>query len=305
MEGVKHIMQRSENLVSKIEVRGTTRVCGLIGNPVEHTMSPLIHNTLAVRKGIDMVYVPFMVQNDQVSEAIKGAYALNVLGMNVTVPHKSAVISDLVSIDSLAQNIGAVNTLVREGNGFKGYNTDMSGLKRAMASDGILISDSDVIILGAGGAARAVAFLCATEKASSITILNRTLDKAEKIADEVNAVFGKECVKAMALEAYEQLPVKSYLAIQSTSVGLYPHHEEAVIMDVGFYKMVTKGFDLIYKPEETMFMKMVKKAGGQAYNGLKMLLYQGIDAFELWNHVPVDEDDALAVYQLLKENICV
>lgn len=289
----------------KVEVCGTTRVCGLIGNPVEHTLSPLIHNTLATRKGLDMVYVPFLVQNDQVEDAVKGAFSLNVLGLNVTVPHKSAVISNLVDIDPLAKNIGAVNTLVRQADGYKGYNTDMTGLKRAMASDGIQIQSNDVIILGAGGAARAVAFLCATEQAASITILNRTLDKAEAIATEVNRVFRKGTVCAGKLNEYSSLPNKKYLVIQSTSVGLHPHNDEAVIMDPDFYNMVENGFDLIYKPEETMFMKLVKKAGGNSFNGLKMLLYQGIDAFELWNQIKIDDEDAMAVYQILKESIKV
>ena len=142
------------------KIDGKTRTCGLIGNPVEHTLSPLIHNTLAKDMEHNLVYVPFQVEADAVGEAVKGAYALNLLGMNVTVPHKSAVIPYLKDIDELAGKIGAVNTLVRCEGGFKGYNTDMTGLKRAMESDGIVLEGEKVILLGAGGAARAVAFLC-------------------------------------------------------------------------------------------------------------------------------------------------
>ena len=111
-----------------MEITGTTRTCGLIGNPVEHTLSPVIHNTLAESLGHNLVYVPFLVQPDKLDEAVKGAEALNLLGLNVTVPYKSDVIKSLAEIDSLAKNIGAVNTLVRVEDGYKGYNTDMEGL---------------------------------------------------------------------------------------------------------------------------------------------------------------------------------
>ena len=122
-----------------MEITGTTRTCGLMGNPVEHTLSPVIHNTLAERLGHNLVYVPFLVQPDKLDEAVKGAEALNLLGLNVTVPYKSDVIKSLAAIDPLAKNIGAVNTLVRVANGYKGYNTDMEGLYRAMQSEQIRI----------------------------------------------------------------------------------------------------------------------------------------------------------------------
>ena len=160
-------------------INGKTRTCGLIGNPVEHTMSPAIHNTLAARCGHNLVYVPFLVEEGKVAEAVKGAYALNILGMNVTVPYKSEVIESLVEVDELAAQIGAVNTLVRTEGGYKGYNTDMSGLHRAMTSEGIRIEGEEIILLGAGGAARAVAYLCAKQNAKQVYLLNRTLEKAE------------------------------------------------------------------------------------------------------------------------------
>ncbi|MDE7277063.1 MAG: shikimate dehydrogenase, partial [Lachnospiraceae bacterium] len=157
---------------------GKTRLCGLIGNPVEHTMSPVIHNTLAEKCGHNLVYVPFLVEQGRIEEAVTGAYALNVLGMNVTVPYKSDVIGSLVEVDELASHIGAVNTLVRTEEGYKGYNTDMTGLYRAMTSEGIRIEGEEIVLLGAGGAARAVAYLCGAQKAAKVYLLNRTLEKA-------------------------------------------------------------------------------------------------------------------------------
>ncbi|WP_342756288.1 shikimate dehydrogenase [Kineothrix sedimenti] len=282
-------------------IDGYTRTCGLIGNPVEHTMSPLIHNTLAEREGRNLAYVPFHVENGNVKAAIDGAYALNILGLNVTVPYKSEVMKYLTETDETAQGIGAVNTLVRTKKGYKGYNTDMPGLYRAMCSEGIQLKDEYVILLGAGGAARAVAFMCVMEGAKKVYILNRTLDKANQIALEVNRLLGTDCVIAMEMQDYTSLSgERKYLAIQATSVGLYPNIEDVVIEDKTFFEMLHTGFDLIYKPANTKFMSLVKEAGGQAFHGLKMLLYQGIIAYELWNDISVTEEDALIVYEKMK-----
>lgn len=286
-----------------MEINGHTRLCGLIGNPVEHTLSPVIHNTLAIKQGHNLVYVPFHVEKEYLAEAVKGAYGLNILGMNVTVPYKSDVIPVLRETDPLAGRIGAVNTLVRVEGGYKGYNTDILGLYRAMCKEGIRLEGKKVVLLGAGGAARAVAFLCAEKGAKQIYLLNRSVDKAEKLADEVNRSFGRNCMLPMAIADYENLPNQKMLAIQSTSVGLYPDVDRAVIEDSAFYQNIDIAYDLIYKPEETKFMRLVKEAGGVAYNGLKMLLYQGIIAYELWNHVEVSEETAKEVYDLLKERV--
>ncbi|MBO5207935.1 MAG: shikimate dehydrogenase [Lachnospiraceae bacterium] len=280
---------------------GKTRTCGLIGNPVEHTMSPAIHNTLATRRGHNLVYVPFLVEEGQVDTAVKGAYALNILGMNVTVPYKSEVIKSLVEVDELAAQIGAVNTLVRVAGGYKGYNTDMLGLYRAMLEDGVQIEDEEIVLLGAGGAARAVAYLCASKGAAKVYMLNRTIAKAEEVAAEVNQAVGKEIIVPMLLSDYDKLPDKKFLAIQGTSVGLAPHDDEVVIADKAFYQKIHTGYDLIYRPFTTRFMKLVKENGGEAYNGLKMLLYQGIIAYELWNEVEITREDALAAYEKMKE----
>lgn len=288
-----------------MEINGYTRTCGLIGNPVEHTMSPLIHNTLAQKLSQNLVYVPFHVEQGQVAGAVKGAYALNVLGLNVTVPYKSEVMSALSQIDELAEKIGAVNTLVRVEDGFKGYNTDMPGLYRAMRSEGIQLEGEDVILLGAGGAARAVAFLCASKNVSRVYLLNRSMDRARAVAKEVNEKTGKECICPMALSDYRLLPDKEFLAIQATSVGLYPNVDKAVIENRDFYQKIHTGYDLIYKPMQTKFVELVKEQGGDAFDGLKMLLYQGVIAYELWNKLSVSEEIALEVYEILKEKMVI
>lgn len=284
-----------------MEINGRTRTCGLIGNPVEHTMSPAIHNTLAEALGENLAYVPFRVPTGAAGEAVRGAYALNLLGMNVTVPYKSEVIPFLKETDPLAETIGAVNTLVRTEGGFKGYNTDMPGLYRAMCEDGVKIEGEDVLILGAGGVARAVAILAVDKGVRQVHILNRTAEKALKIADEVNDLAGRALAKGCGLEDCASLPGESYLAIQATNVGMFPKTEEAVIEDAAFYRKIRIGYDLVFNPARTRFMALVEENGGRAFGGLKMLLYQGIIAYELWTGARVDSGLAERAYGAMKE----
>lgn len=282
-----------------MEINGKTTLCGLIGNPVEHTMSPLIHNTLAHRLGHNMVYVPFLVE-EQLEEAIKGAYALNIQGMNITVPYKEQVVTFLKAIDPLAAQIGAVNTLVRVKEGYKGYNTDMSGLYRAFCKEGIKIQGEKVIILGAGGAARAVAYLCNHYGASVIYLMNRNKIKAEEISEEINKTAKEQKVVPLSLEEYEVLPKEKMLCIQATSVGLAPYEQQVVIDKEEFYQRIHTGYDLIYRPSTTRFMSLVRNQGGRAFHGLKMLLYQGIEAYEKWNQCKVSEALCEEIYEKMK-----
>ena len=153
-----------------------------------------------------------------------------------------------------------------------------------MMTEGIRIADEEIILLGAGGAARAVAYLCAVKGAKRVYLLNRTVEKAQKVAEEVNRSVERQVILPMALSDFDRLPDRKFLAIQ-------------------FYEKVHTGFDLIYSPWETRFMKLVRANGGQAYNGLKMLLYQGIIAYELWNGVKVSEKDADMVYEKLRKHL--
>ena len=286
---------------------GNTLTCGLIGNPVRHTLSPLIHNSIAAMKGINLVYVPFEVPKGGVKNAVRGANALGIKGLNVTVPYKSDVIDNLVEVDPLAEGIGAVNTLVRTEGGFKGYNTDMSGLYHAMQDEGIVLDGECVVILGAGGVARPVAYLCASKGAEKVYVLNRTYEKAEAVAKEVNSALDEslgEKIIPMPLEDYKELleKEKRFFVVQCTSVGLFPDVNSAPIEDAEFYKHVYAAIDVVYKPLETKFMKMVKDAGGKVFSGLKMLLYQGIDAFELWfeeEGVKISKEEADIIYKSL------
>lgn len=284
-----------------MNVNGKTNVLGLLGDPVEHTMSPLIHNTLSDSLGMNNIYIPLQTKADGLEAAVKGAYALNILGLNVTVPHKYHVMQYLSELDDGAKAIGAVNTLVRTETGYKGYNTDMMGLSRELDSYHIQLEGRQVIILGAGGAAKAVAYLCMYRRAGRIYILNRTVDKAGKLAEDMNGFFGRDTITAMSLSDYRNLPKERYIVFQATSIGLQPDADKVIIGDADFYSLVETGIDLIYNPFETRFMKLCRESGASAYNGLKMLLYQGVIAYELWNHIQVPEDIADQVYRKLKK----
>ena len=297
-------MEIKKDEYKQMHIDGNTSVCGLIGNPVAHTLSPDIHNTLAEKMGQNLVYVPFQVEDGKLENAVKGADALSILGCNVTVPYKSDVIHFLNGIDPLAEKIGAVNTLVRNPDGgYKGYNTDMLGLERALDLVGIKIHGEDIVILGAGGAARAVSYLCAVRGASHIFQLNRNYEKAAAVADEINGETCREVVKPMRLDDHGLLPDKKMTVIQATSVGLSPHDGDVVISDDAFYGKIKDAFDLIYRPSETTFMKLAKSHGARAFNGLRMLVCQGVISYELWNDIKVDDETTDEIYNMLEEKL--
>lgn len=289
-----------------MKINGQTAVYGIIGNPIRHTSSPAIHNHISEAMGIDAVYVPF-VANDDLAAVIPGLYSLGVRGLNVTVPYKSDVMEYLAGVDEMAGRIGAVNTLKYTEKGYYGYNTDILGLGRELDEEGISLKERDVVILGAGGAARAVAFLSALKGAASLTIVNRTEEKALGIKKDVSAYADikgmhslAENTRTLSLDMIEDLGGKDYIVFQCTNVGLSPRDDECVLNDEAFYKKVAVGVDLIYKPAVTRFMKYVEDAGGKAVNGLKMLIYQAVSAYEIWNDVRVPESVVSDIERELK-----
>lgn len=287
-------------------MNGNTRICGVMGHPVGHSLSPSLHNLLAERTGLNLVYVPFDVKPEDLEAGVKGSLGLNVLGLNVTVPHKQQVMQYLAGTDQASQVIGAVNTLVRTEKGYVGRNTDAPGFSRALKEAGVQVKGSRCVLLGAGGAARAAAWVLASEGAEKVWILNRTIDRARELADHVNQAAGRFVMIPLALEDYRQLPEEknSLLAIQSTSVGMYPDGDRAVIEDSDFYERIRVGMDIVYTPSQTRFMTLVQQAGGQAFNGLNMLIYQGVIAFEMWNPgVKVDQETIQAARELLEAKL--
>ena len=284
-----------------MNITGKAKVFGLVGHPVEHSMSPVLHHTLADILGHELAYVPFDVNND-LESAIKGAFELNIQGLNVTVPYKQDVMKFLKDIDPLAKKIGAVNTLLRCKNGYKGYNTDMPGLKRAMENDGIKIKGANFYLIGAGGVARAAFLMLLENGAKRVHILNRSVEKAEALANDLEAGYDT-MVTVGNLQSYKAFPLENATAIQATNVGMYPKTDDVVIEDIEFYEGIDAAYDLIFNPAVTEFMNRADKCGKKAYNGLKMLLFQGIIAYEYWNNVSVSDDVAAKVYDTMLEEL--
>lgn len=275
------------------EINGRTKVLGLIGDPVEHTESPSIHNLLAEKLGDNVVYVPFRVDGRHLEEAVEGAYALGLEGLNVTVPHKVEVMQYVTELDDAALDIGAVNTLARIRGGYRGYNTDFSGFIRELDKLDIQVNGKSVIVLGAGGAAKAVVHSLKKLRADHIYILNRSIGKAQKI------FAGTDNVTISGFDDWESIPKGKYTCIQCTSVGLSPDDDACVIDDEGFYDLIESAVDLIYKPKETAFMKKVVSHGGRAYNGLRMLVYQAVSSYEFFMRKEVPEEVAEELYNEL------
>lgn len=272
---------------------------GIFGNPIKHTMSPIIHNTISRQLSKDMRYIPFHITED-LGGAVKTAYEDGIVGLNITVPYKQEVMEHLADVDEAAKAIGAVNTLVRVDGGYKGYNTDMEGLARSLMVEGVELTNSRVIMLGAGGAARAVAYMCLKYGADRVYIVNRTFDNAKKIADDMNQTFGCDKLIPLSVEDYYIIPNGRYIMIQCTSVGLHEEDGLPLILDESFYDKAQVGVDLIYNPARTPFLKLIEERGGKAINGLGMLLYQGVKAYELWNAVEVPEWLVKRVYHALE-----
>ena len=279
------------------EVDGRTAVYGLIGNPVGHSFSPLIHNTIGEGLGQNLIYTTFPVaEKERIGDAVRGAYALGIQGLNVTVPYKGDVIPFVADVDPVAKAIGAVNTLVRVEGGFKGYNTDYMGLRRALEEMGIELSSMQVILIGAGGAARAAGFMCGDAGVHRLCILNRTMEKAEALACDLRKMFPDMVTDAdmltNAVNKTKELKAEDYasgiLAIQCTNVGLAPAVENVPIEDPEFYQGIDAAYDCIYNPEETKFLQLVHAAGKPGRNGMDMLLWQGILAFHLWTGAAPD-----------------
>ena len=270
---------------------GKTEVCGVIGDPIEHTMSPVMHNAAFRNLGMDYVYLPFRVKKEELGKAIEGMRALNMVGLNVTIPHKVAVIPFLDELDSLAKKIGAVNTIVNDNGVLKGYNTDATGFFQALIEKGIELKEKKVVILGAGGASRAISFLLA-DKGAHIVILNRLLelDWAEELAGRISLTFSRE-VKALELNGKNLARAleKAEILVNATSVGMSPNVNETPVTS-DLLKPDLAVFDIVYNPIKTRLRREAEAIGATIISGLDMLVWQGALAFEKWTgqKAPVD-----------------
>lgn len=270
-------------------ITGNTRFCGIIGDPIEHTLSPVMHNAAFLEMGLDYVYLPFKVAEKDLPGAIKGLRALNIAGINVTIPHKVAVMSLLDELDELAGYIGAVNTIVNQNGILKGYNTDASGFYRVFTANNIVVSTKKIVILGAGGAARAIAFILA-DKGAEITILNRSLDSAQAISERIFKTLRTEIkIGELNLKNLQSSLEEADIVVNATSLGMSPQLAETPV-PASLLNERMKVVDIIYNPLQTRLLKEAEIKGAGVFNGLEMLVRQGAAAFELWTGLkaPID-----------------
>ena len=267
-------------------ISGEARCCGIIGDPVEHSLSPAMHNAAFAALGLDFVYVPFRVKSGELAGAISGMRALNIRGLNVTIPHKVNVIPFLDELDGLAGRIGAVNTIVNDSGILKGYNTDATGFLQALLINGIEPKGKRVVILGAGGASRAISFILAKQGAS-LVILNRLLELgwAVELAGRISQIFQTE-VPALELnrENLAKALGEADILVNATSVGMSPGINETPV-NPDLIKSGLVVFDVVYKPAKTRLLRDTEQAGARAISGVEMLLWQGAVAFEMWTGV--------------------
>lgn len=265
-------------------ITGRTSLVGLIGWPVEHSMSPLMHNAAFAELGIEWAYVPLPVQPEQLPQALKGLAALNFVGVNVTVPHKQAVMRYMDELSNAAQITGAVNTIhIKEGR-YYGYNTDAIGFLNALKESGYDPKGLRVAVLGAGGAARAVVYALARAEAGSIVVFNRTAERAAFLIDDLADAFPDVSLsfELLHVERLARLNHQVELVVNTTSVGMYPHVAESPWPGEVPIPQGAIFYDLVYNPMETVFLQQAKAAGSKTIDGLGMLVHQGAFAFHKW-----------------------
>ncbi len=268
-------MSTSQFITSK------TRQIAIIGEPIEHSLTPRIQNAALREIGADIANVAFRVAPQNLETAVRGAHALGLLGLMVTIPHKENVLALCDELDQSARDMSAANLLHFRGDGkIIGYSSDGWAAVKSLEEEGALVRNSCIAILGGGGAARSLALTFARAGAAKITLLNRTVERAAKIAAEV-AGLGIQCLAA----PLDETSLETYLAdadliVNSTSVGMHPHESETPL-DARFLRAGTTVYDIVYNPLETRLLREAKNAGAKPVDGLGMLIYTNIRAVEI------------------------
>jgi shikimate dehydrogenase len=267
-----------------MRIKGSTQLIGLIGWPVAHSRSPTMHNAAAQALGLDWVYVPLPVRPEAVATAVSALAALGFRGVNVTVPHKQAVLPLLDKLDAGAQAIGAVNTIVVKGNGrLHGYNTDWTGFQADLESQHIAVNGRDCLVLGAGGSARAVVYALA-QAGGRVQVLARRPQQAAKLVADLQPHLPDSLIQERPLP---ELPdaageTNSPLIVNTTPLGMVLHSDQSAWPDELPFPAGSFIYDLVYNPPQTRLMTQAQSSHCRASNGLGMLLHQGAQAFTLW-----------------------
>jgi len=273
-----------------MDINAQTRLCGVLGNPVEHSLSPAIHNAAFQKLGLNFVYLAFRIED--LAGAIRGIKALgNVRGFSVTIPHKVAVIPYLDEVETTAKHIGSVNTIVAENGKLTGYNTDASGAMRALREGGVSLKGQKVLMLGSGGAARAIAFaLGADAEIAALTILGIDEKERRGLVKDLRAKTSLQVEDgSISQETLRRNLKDSHILLHCTPVGMHPKVNETSVPGSLLTPNLTV-MDIVYNPLETRLLREAKEAGCRTIRGLEMFLNQAIAQFELWTGQPAPAD---------------
>lgn len=269
------------------EITGHTVLTGLLGSPVAHSISPMMHNEAFRQLGLDFAYLAFDVGTDHLKTAVDGLKVMGVRGFNLTMPDKNLMCSLVDKLSPAAEIGGAVNTVVNDDGFLTGYTTDGIGFMRSVAEAGEDIIGKKMTLLGAGGAAASIMIQAALDGVAEISIFNirdTFFTRAESIIEKLKEKT--ECKLNLYdfsdPEVLKREIAESRILVNGTSIGMAPNTDRSIITDESVFRRDLFVFDVIYNPEETLLLKMAKAAGCKTLNGLNMLLYQGAAAFELW-----------------------
>ena len=268
----------------QLHIDSHTALYGVIGDPVRHSKSPIMLNRAFSESGVNGVYTAFHITPDKLGDFISGVRAMNIRGVNVTIPHKLHVMELIDEIDADALAIGAVNTIVNENGRLIGYNTDGIGYVRSLKEEAeSRLAGKHIVVIGAGGACRGIVYALLKEQPASITIANRTVEKAEQLAMSLNS--GSTAMRVESSEQLERLCGEADLVINTTSIGMFPNVDESPVQG-SWMKSGAIASDLIYNPMTTAFLREAKAQGCIIHSGLGMFIYQGAFAFEYWTGKP-------------------
>jgi shikimate dehydrogenase len=268
-----------------MKLSGATKVCGIIGDPVEHTLSPAMQNAAFNYMKLDFIYVAFRVKKEELENAMNGVRSLGIHGLNITMPHKNAVISYLDKIDPTAKFINAVNTVLNDNGKLIGFNTDGVGALKALKENCVDLKKKKLLLLGAGGAANAIAFHAAQE-VEEFVILNRTAEKAERLAEVLRIKFSKQITgNSFSANHIKEELKNADILINATSVGMHPNINQSLVRPEWLRPDLCV-MDIVYNPIETKLAKDAKVKGAIVISGVEMLVYQGAASFEIWTNHP-------------------
>jgi shikimate dehydrogenase len=265
-------------------ITGTTKLLGVIGNPIEHSLSPVMHNAAITALGVDYVYLALPVNAADLSVAIAGFKAIGLVGFSVTIPHKQAIVPLLSEVSAVAKDVGAVNTVWRTDKGWSGTNTDVEGFIAPLQAYNRDWSQTTAVVLGHGGAARAVVVGCTQLGCTKIHVVGRN---KQKLSAFEQSWLDSSLPLTLDIHLWEQLPEllsQADLVVNTTPVGMHPHVEESPIDAVAMQALKENAiaYDLIYTPNPTQFLRQAKQQGAITIDGLEMLVQQGAAAFKIW-----------------------